>query len=1168
MILGFIISYADGKLQEYMKPDLESLLEKCYDRALKKWSKNEGIRRHMELGYHRHVQQLTETILHSQKEMNAEDKQLVALWVNEIQKDQDACQIIQNMQIDAILQQSIEGYSEIYNELKKIVGKIDNILSNTEDIKLALQKTNESIQALAKNLNGLDIRCDETIDLICPIPPNVALRKEYIDDLKKILDENHSIHIFGGWHSGKSVTSCLLAQRYEDYTKILLPLSSIPQVSLYPLKIIAQETGKKVIILDGININDSDLCITLCSLIDKLKSDDTLFIINSYESFTSVSMGVESSEWEVEVPVLSIGDVKGMLDEAHNMWGEIIHSVTAGHPQLVQLAVNYVSSDEFSPTDEKIANLFTFSGEVSIADRCRTALGRMVSNIDALDLLNRLLLFDGLFTEKDCRTIAEVEPAIRVPMTLLSSLLGPWVQKNEDKYQVFPLLKKALKPDLNAYVNRDCCDRIADIIISRGSLSLSDALSIFALYVKGSLYEKAAILYLQVIHLLSDKGLLKSRGASLFKGIWHNMPLPTDMPDNLKISIRSAQVAIFGLEDPEQYVNSASDLEQLLDGTEINKRKELSEGYMLLSGYYLVSGDFAKSDELKSKVIPSEYIRELEEKFDDKQLRLFQFHSVKTFDGLKVIMDKQAAEDFAPFDLYFEGCNYSIRCLLDGIPKELQNKELHSTIDYAYAQNIGKLYPFAISCLSALIKESADSHDIIACKRLYDQYNDLLSFDFGRLQLNFSLAVAYENAGNAEQAEVYYSKAASVSDLSINAYESLVSHVSYAKYLGKRDSQSALDILVNFMKYSGFNSYLADEHRSLFFGTLSIAYWFCGKKIEAVKMSNLVLNGIYKEKDNLSDLYKEIAVRHSAMLTQYMNLALNGVENPDSIMLGYDMYFNSIRDVLSLYSSTRVFGCLAISCLLNDLIIKNDESTYDYVKKGLEFFKTAEPGSLPASILTNMGPLLLSHDDMDGVEYLMSVFANSIKSYNDKPANIELVQLSTCLLQIACYRTIRQSGGYFFDDERVRNFVQAVLERMGRQDVVDEYIKSIGVETFDFNSIEDDIIKTVAYIWRINDYLASDTVILLHRVYVLWSRNWKQHSIISLLNAFFEAVLYYKIKNERNAFNLGYTNVSDLIRRAKLCEGFESSRRLAVAYCYLLKNPPKMNADQEEFFMA
>lgn len=89
-----------------------------------------------------------------------------------------------------------------------------------------------------------------------------------------------------------------------------------------------------------------------------------------------------------------------------------------------------------------------------------------------------------------------------------------------------------------------------------------------------------------------------------------------------------------------------------------------------------------------------------------------------------------------------------------------------------------------------------------------------------------------------------------------------------------------------------------------------------------MKMSNLVLNGIYKEKDNLSDLYKEIAVRHSAMLTQYMNLALNGVENPDSIMLGYDMYFNSIRDVLSLYSSTRVFGCLAISCLLNDLIIK------------------------------------------------------------------------------------------------------------------------------------------------------------------------------------------------------------------------------------------------------
>lgn len=74
---------------------------------------------------------------------------------------------------------------------------------------------------------------------------------------------------------------------------------------------------------------------------------------------------------------------------------------------------------------------------MSIADRCRTALGRMVSNIDALDLLNRLLLFDGLFTEKDCRTIAEVEPAIRVPMTLLSSLLGPWVQKMKTSTRYF-----------------------------------------------------------------------------------------------------------------------------------------------------------------------------------------------------------------------------------------------------------------------------------------------------------------------------------------------------------------------------------------------------------------------------------------------------------------------------------------------------------------------------------------------------------------------------------------------------------------------------------------------------------------------------------------------------------------------------------------------------------
>lgn len=1162
IILSFIISYAAGKLQDYLQPDQEKILEKCYDKALDQWSNNESIKYSKRLGFHRHLAQLSDIIKHSDKEIDPNDKELAILFVNELHKDKDACYIIQNIQIDETLKLS----KEIVTELRQMDDNQNRLLANSEEIKVALQKNTESIQLLSKKFNGIDIKCDDTIELICPIPHNVAERTDFIKKLKKTLDQDYAIHVFGGWRDGKSVTSCLLAQLYEGYSKILIPLSANSQVSLSPLNIIAKEVGKKIIILDGMKVDDPDSCISLCSIINKLKSENTLFIINSYESFAKVCMSGKSSIMEFEIPMLTKDDIVSMLDIDHKTWGELIYGISSGHPQLVQLAVNYVMSDNFDCTNDSLTNLFTFRGEMDIAVRCRTALERMVTKVDALELLNRLLLFEGAFSEEDCKTVAEVDPPIKVPMTLLSSLTGTWIQHKDGLYQVSPLLKKTLKPDLNTYVNKGCCDRIASIIIDRGCLSITDAMNVFMLYIKGGLYEDAAALYVQILQLLSDKALLETRGATLFKGIWHNIQLPKDMSDDIKVIIRLAQITYLGMKEPSQYDYSAEELEQLLDSLDVDKRKELSNGYIALTIYYLISGDIIKSNNVKKKAILSEETKEFEIMFDSKQLQLFQFYSVKSLDNLKAIMDKQSSEDFIPYDLYFNGCSCSIKNVIRNLSIEKKACTIQYIINYAY-NNIEKLYPFAVYCIVCLIEDFSEKDEIDKCKQLFETHKDLLAYNYGRLMLNFSMAVSYEYANQIEKAEYYFGEASAVTDLSINPYVSLISHISFAKYIGNRDVNKSLDLMANFMKYNGFGTYLTEEQRMYYFGSLSIAYWFSGRRDDAVKMSNIVMDSIYKHKDNPSDAYKELAIRHGAMLTQYLSLSTNGMENENYLSLCYDMYFKNLKDILGLYSHSKIFGCLAITSIINDLIIKDDDLTYMYVKKGLEYCKVYNKDSdMPMHIMASMIPLMLTMNDIDGVEYLMGISAESLKYKGDKPTDIEISNLSLCLLQIACYRIMAFEKGLYFSDSRVHKFICDYLNRIGKNELIDDYSYCIKEGPIDYKIIEDDYRKIIALIWHLNDCSASNVLTVLYRVFSLWSLNWKQHSLISSLNSYFEAVLMNKIKNERQAFNLKYSSVDNLLINAKRSEGYESSKKIAIAYCYLLKEIPSMNKEMEAFF--
>lgn len=1058
---------------------------------------------------------------------------------------------------------------EIRPVINKTYANTETILDETAGIKKVLADMQAKLTTIYSDRFNFDIQRNDTIDLICPIPEKVAQRSELVLQCKQHLDNDLIIHIYGTYKTGKSVLACLVAQQYQNYEKIRITLDYKNQISIQNILQVIEGGNKKVVIIDGLNVQDQDELDTYCRIFRQYATKEFLIIITSHDSFASISLDKKSAVKEAESLSLGVEDVTELFDESHKKWGELIYGITSGSPQLVQLALNFVESRNYQLNEKNLYDLFTFDGGMDLSTQCRKVLSRMLSDRESLNLLNRLLLLGTSFTREECQIVASVNPAVETPLTHLSNLVGTWIKENGDQYEISPLLRKALKPDLISYTKSDCCKAIADHIVQSKQLSANDVMRLFTLYSSGGLYDDMADLYIDTLCYLQSTGASDSYFGKLIKGFWHNMPLPEEMTLDKKIVIRSLQLCLCGISNPGKYDNAADELYMLMDNAEPDTRRELGGIYEVISYYYLLSGNVAKHNEIHNNIIPSDISKEINNKISPQQLLLLQLSQIRDLENLFLLMASMSTDSFEMYDMFMDGVNCAINNILVNAPTEKHVECLEAVIAKAYELGIQSLYPFAVSAASRLIQIQSSQKNVAEVERLYHENSKLLEYKIGELQLNYAIAVAFEENGLEQNAQTHFLYATKVKDLNLASHISLQSYLSAVTYVGKSDTQGAVDILCDFMKIPGFANHLLENQKMLFYGSLSIAYWFNKQHKEAIRINNVITDFVWRNRQNTDDSFKDVVIRQGLMLCHYLHRELHGADAPDNIPLMHNLYTVPIRDIFDLYSASRLWGVLTLTFTLNDIIEDNEDVTYSYANKAIEFCKIADSTvSQYIGIISQCIPLLLSRENLDGVEYMIETMASTLANLKDAPAKLDETFIYNALLQIACWRVIKLNKCEYFDDDRVKDIIEKYSKSIGKIELGEYIVSMLYDSTPDYAKTDNDILKTAAYLWHIDDYNTPDMVILMHRVFVLWSRNWNQKSLINSLNVLFVSIINHQIRFNPSAFSLRNKDVSELVGRALKVDGFEAAHKLIIAYNYLLQSPPEVHGELEDFLYA
>lgn len=126
LIIGFALSYIANNiptLKEKINKNkkLEDELENCYQKALKKWCKNDGIRKNMSMRLFRRLSDLKNYL---QRKEHIDEYELTELWAEELRNNQICYEFIIEQKIDAV-------YDEVhYNNvlLQGLDKKTDEIL--------------------------------------------------------------------------------------------------------------------------------------------------------------------------------------------------------------------------------------------------------------------------------------------------------------------------------------------------------------------------------------------------------------------------------------------------------------------------------------------------------------------------------------------------------------------------------------------------------------------------------------------------------------------------------------------------------------------------------------------------------------------------------------------------------------------------------------------------------------------------------------------------------------------------------------------------------------------------------------------------------------------------------------------------------------------------------
>lgn len=257
----------------------------------------------------------------------------------------------------------------------------------------------------------------------------------------------------------------------------------------------------------------------------------------------------DSAVKQIEVPLLDAEEIRELL-KLHGApdlylsepYVGLMQSATHGHPTLLSAAIRWLGARKW-PTD--FSGLGGLLSGKAVEEEQSAALRRMIDLIprtEGRELLARLSLAFGDFSQEVVEAVAAVPPQVDRPGEVFNELRGPWISEARGIYQVTPLVAEAGKRHLSGELQKGIHNVLASLLLKPASIPARDgvraALHLFA----AEDWSRLATLVIQVLHFARTP--FEAQQVGVLRFLFTSGEWPAEIPLFMRVAIRGFQLRV------------------------------------------------------------------------------------------------------------------------------------------------------------------------------------------------------------------------------------------------------------------------------------------------------------------------------------------------------------------------------------------------------------------------------------------------------------------------------------------------------------------------------------------------------------------------------------------------------------------------------------------------
>lgn len=513
---------------------------------------------------------------------------------------------------------------EYKSEIFKISNDIDKLRTENRDIKTNIEqvlRTTTNLQTAIKGISeklGVSISFTPQVivdsQLNSPLVENLSLRSELVSEYLTVLDNNTYLAINGGVGMGKTQIAALLVRQSKNqvywinlretqgsnfFLKIIYALAAAAKVSGETYeelieKVFSVIKSGSLIVLDDLprfeNSNEANsFFITFFNYCKK--AGIKILSTSNYEISPKVKdlLKTESvkhcvikplSEKEVFEILLSYGCGESNAEKLK----KITKSVSSGHPTIASAICRFLKNRAWKMTVDEVMKLFEGDFSSELTESTYLSIDKTIQDEETKELLYRIKVILGSFTQDEVKKIAEINPEIKSALGKFSAVVGLWIQRDSERtYQLSPLIKNLKISSLDKNLEQRINLLLAKSILEKKMLDPFDAKNAIHYFIAADDYKNAiSVLITALNEGLKQPKFFYDAGFDLY---WFNTPLPEEINLYLKLYVRLLQltIAVYGRKEIKYLRDSLEEILELAAKDGIN----IAPAALLLSTTYM-----------------------------------------------------------------------------------------------------------------------------------------------------------------------------------------------------------------------------------------------------------------------------------------------------------------------------------------------------------------------------------------------------------------------------------------------------------------------------------------------------------------------------------------------------------------------------------------------------